>query len=266
MSVNDFWAEMSFAQRNMAYAVRGSRVGEAGFLSQIREAVWSVNPDVPIANVQMLDEILDESMSRTSFTLVMLVIASGVALLIGAVGLYGVISYGVTQRTREIGVRMALGARTSDVSGMFLRHAALLSGIGIAVGLVGAFGLTQLMSSLLVQREPRRSYDLRAGLGRAGRDRANRELHPRAARIGHRPDAGPSLGVISSARLAAFRSETRCCLRHRDRGCPAWSPDRRPVVLGMRSVSQASGHRLQSRYSWRGARPRFRAGAAARCR
>ena len=154
MSVNDFWAEISFAQRNMAYAVRGSRVGEAGFLSQIREAVWSVNPDVPIANVQMLDEILDESMSRTSFTLVMLVIASGMALLIGAVGLYGVISYGVTQRTREIGVRMALGARTSDVSGMFLRHAALLSGIGIAVGLVGAFGLTQLMSSLLFDVSP----------------------------------------------------------------------------------------------------------------
>jgi hypothetical protein len=123
MSVNDFWAEIGFAQRNMAYAVRGSRVGEAGFLQQVREAVWSINPDVPIANVQTLEEILEESMSRTSFTLVMLVIASAVALLIGAVGLYGVISYGVTQRTREIGVRMALGAKTSEVSGMFLRRA-----------------------------------------------------------------------------------------------------------------------------------------------
>ncbi len=154
MSVNDYWDEISFAQRNMAYAVRGSRVGEAGFLEQIRQAVWSVNPEVPIANVQMLDEILDESMSRTSFTVVMLVIASGMALLIGAVGLYGVISYGVTQRTREIGVRVALGARTSDVSRMFLRHAALLSGIGIAVGLAGAFGLTRLMSSLLFEVSP----------------------------------------------------------------------------------------------------------------
>jgi len=149
MSVNDFWDEIGFAQRNMAYAVRGSRVGEAGFLKQVREAVWSINSNVPIANVQTLEEILEESMSRTSFTLVMLVIASAVALLIGAVGLYGVISYGVTQRTREIGVRMALGAKTADVSGMFLRHAAFLSGIGIAVGIAGAFGLTRLMSTLL---------------------------------------------------------------------------------------------------------------------
>jgi ABC-type antimicrobial peptide transport system permease subunit len=104
--------------------------------------------------VRTLQEILDESMSRTSFTLVMLSIASAVALLIGAVGLYGVISYGVTQRTREIGVRMALGASASDVSRMFLRHAALLSGIGIAVGLAGAFGLTRLMSSLLFDVSP----------------------------------------------------------------------------------------------------------------
>ncbi|MGH9320024.1 MAG: FtsX-like permease family protein, partial [Vicinamibacteria bacterium] len=154
MSVNDFWDEIGFAQRNMAYAVRGSRVGEAGFLKLVREAVWSINPDVPIANVQTLQEILEESMSRTSFTLVMLVIASAVALLIGAVGLYGVISYGVTQRTREIGVRMALGAETADVSGMFLRHAAFLSGIGIAVGLAGAFGLTRLMSTLLFNVSP----------------------------------------------------------------------------------------------------------------
>jgi len=154
MSVTDFWAEIGFAQRNMAYAVRGERVGEAGFLQQVREAVWSINPDLPIANVQTLEEILEESMSRTSFTLVMLSIASAVALLIGAVGLYGVISYGVTQRTREIGVRMALGAKTSDVSGMFLRHAALLSGIGIAVGLAGAFGLTRLMSTLLFNVSP----------------------------------------------------------------------------------------------------------------
>jgi predicted permease len=154
MSVTDFWEEIGFVQRNMAYAVRGSRVGDAGFLQQVRETVWSIHPNLPIANVQTLEEILEESMSRTSFTLVMLVIASAVALLIGAVGLYGVISYGVTQRTREIGVRMALGAKTSDVSGMFLRHAALLSGIGIAVGLAGAFGLTRLMSALLFEVSP----------------------------------------------------------------------------------------------------------------
>jgi ABC-type antimicrobial peptide transport system permease subunit len=138
----------------MGYVVRGSRTGEPGFLSEVRKAVWSINADAPIANVRTLEEILNDSLSRTSFTLVMLVIASAVALLIGAVGLYGVISYGVTQRTREIGVRMALGARTSEVTGMFLRHAALLSGIGVAVGLAASFGLTRLMSSLLFDVSP----------------------------------------------------------------------------------------------------------------
>jgi predicted permease len=154
MSVGDFWDEIQFAQRNMGYAVRASRVGDASFLKEVRESVWSLNPNVPIADVQTLEEILDESMSRTSFTLVMLAIASAMALLIGAVGLYGVISYGVTQRTREIGVRMALGARTRDVSAMFLRHAAILSGIGIAIGLAASFGLTRLMSSLLFDVSP----------------------------------------------------------------------------------------------------------------
>jgi predicted permease len=154
MSVTDFWEEIGFAQRNLAYAVRSARLNDPRLLEEIRDAVWSRNPNVPIANVRTLQEILDDSMSRTSFTLVLLVIASAVALLIGAVGLYGVISYGVTQRTREIGVRMALGAKASDVSGMFLRHAALLSGIGIAVGLAGAFALTRLMSSLLYDVSP----------------------------------------------------------------------------------------------------------------
>jgi predicted permease len=154
MTVTDFWAEIGFVQRNMGYVVRGSRTGDPGFLQEVRNAVWSISPDSPIAYVRTLEEILNDSMSRTSFTLVMLVIASAVALLIGAVGLYGVISYGVTQRTREIGVRMALGAKASEVSGMFLRHAAFLSSIGIAVGLAAAFGLTRLMSSLLFNVSP----------------------------------------------------------------------------------------------------------------
>jgi predicted permease len=154
MTATDFWKEIGIVNRNMSYVVRGSRTGEPSFLLEVRKAVWSVHSDAPIANVRTLQEILDDSMSRTSFTLVMLGIASAVALLIGAVGLYGVISYGVTQRTREIGVRMALGARASEVRAMFLRRAAILSAIGVAVGLAAAFGLTRLMSSLLFEVSP----------------------------------------------------------------------------------------------------------------
>jgi ABC-type antimicrobial peptide transport system permease subunit len=88
-------------------------------------------------------------MGRTSFTLVMLAIAGIMAMLLGIVGIYGVISYSVAQRTREIGIRMALGAAQRDVSGLFLRHGLILSGIGIALGVAGAAGLTRLMSSLL---------------------------------------------------------------------------------------------------------------------
>ncbi|MGO8816195.1 MAG: FtsX-like permease family protein [Terriglobia bacterium] len=88
-------------------------------------------------------------MARTSFTLVMLAVAGGMALLLGVVGLYGVIAYSVSQRRREIGIRMALGAQDTELTRMFVRHALLLTGAGVACGLVAAPALTHLMSSLL---------------------------------------------------------------------------------------------------------------------
>ncbi|MBM3789871.1 MAG: FtsX-like permease family protein, partial [Acidobacteria bacterium] len=114
-----------------------------------QQAVWSINPNLPLADVRMLDEILERSMAQTSFTLVMLAIAAGVALLLGVVGIYGVISYSASQRRREIGIRMALGAQRAEVSGLFVRHALLLTAIGLALGLGAAVGLTRLMSALL---------------------------------------------------------------------------------------------------------------------
>jgi ABC-type antimicrobial peptide transport system permease subunit len=113
-----------------------------------------VHSTLPVANVQTLEDIYDLSMTGTSFAMVMLAIAAAVALLIGAAGIYGVISYVVSQRTREIGVRMALGARQHDVSRMVLRHALSLAGIGVAVGLIAAAGLTRLMSALLFGVSP----------------------------------------------------------------------------------------------------------------
>jgi ABC-type antimicrobial peptide transport system permease subunit len=94
-------------------------------------------------------EWLDDSLARTSFTLIMLGIAAGVALLLGAVGIYGVISYIVSQRIREMGVRIALGAQQRDVSRLVLRHGLALTGVGVGVGLAAAVALTRLMSALL---------------------------------------------------------------------------------------------------------------------
>jgi ABC-type antimicrobial peptide transport system permease subunit len=141
-------------QRGESFAVRSTRTGSSSFLAEIRRAVWSVNANVPIAQVRTVKEIYDKSMARTSFTLLMLAIAAAMALLLGIVGIYGVISYSVSQRTREIGIRMALGAQQAIVRGMFVRHGLLLTGIGAVCGIAAAIAVTRLMSALLFQISP----------------------------------------------------------------------------------------------------------------
>jgi predicted permease len=140
--------------RSMGYAVRARNGDPRALLPAIREAVWSVNPSLPLAQERTLEELASRSMAQTSFTLIMLAIAAGVALFLGSVGIYGVISYVVSQRTREIGVRMAMGAEEADVSRMVLRQAGLLAAVGVAVGLAAAAGLTRLMASLLFGVSP----------------------------------------------------------------------------------------------------------------
>lgn len=154
MMIKDFWGQPLIAQRGLAFAIRSRRAGSAAFLKEIQRAVWSVNPDLPIADVRTVKEIYDRSMARTSFTLIMLTIAAGMALLLGVVGIYGVISYSVSQRTREIGIRMALGAQQKTVRQMFVRHGLLLASIGLVCGLAAALGLTRLMSALLFEVSP----------------------------------------------------------------------------------------------------------------
>jgi putative ABC transport system permease protein len=144
----------SYRWRTMAYAVRSTRVGTPGFLRELEQAVWSVNPNLPLATVQTLEEIQAHSMAQTSFALVMLAIAASVALLIGVVGIYGVIAYAATQRTREIGIRMALGAQLGDVRKLFLRHGLVLTGIGIALGIGVSLGFTRVMSAFLFGVSP----------------------------------------------------------------------------------------------------------------
>jgi putative ABC transport system permease protein len=139
----------SYRWRTMAYAVRSNRVGTPGFLHELQQAVWSVNPNLPLAAVQSLGEIQARSMAQTSFAMTMLAVAASVALLIGIVGIYGVIGYMATQRTREIGIRMALGAQIGDVRTMFLRHGLRLTAAGIGLGIVVALVLTRVMSAWL---------------------------------------------------------------------------------------------------------------------
>jgi hypothetical protein len=135
--------------RSVAFAIRSSRTGTESFLRDIRQAVSDVNPDLPLAQVRSLRDVYDTSMARTSFTLVMLGIAGAMALLIGIVGIYGVLAYAVMQRQREVGIRLALGAEPRTVKGMFVYRGMILAGIGVAVGVVVAAGITRWMSSLV---------------------------------------------------------------------------------------------------------------------
>jgi putative ABC transport system permease protein len=146
-----YWpmADQRFVSRDMSYVVRSKSVGAPGFLRELQQAVWSVNPNLPLATMQTLDEIQADSMAQTSFAMVMLAIAASVALLLGVVGIYGVIAYIATQRTREIGIRIALGAQTGDVRRLFLRHGLVLTLGGIALGIGAAILLTRVMSALL---------------------------------------------------------------------------------------------------------------------
>jgi putative ABC transport system permease protein len=144
----------NFVTRGLTYVVRSSRTGSDGFVGELGRAVWSINPNLPLAGLRTLQEIYDASLARTSFTLVMLAIAGGMALLLGVAGIYGVISYSASQRTREIGIRIALGAQAPAVRRMFVTHALMLASIGIAIGMAAAFGMTRLMSTLLFEVSP----------------------------------------------------------------------------------------------------------------
>src|SRR5713226_9799300 len=141
-------------RRDVAFIIRTPRAGSEAFLKDAREAVWSVDANLPLADVHTFDYFYKRSMARTSFTLIMLGVAGGMALLLGVVGIYGVIAYSVSQRTREIGIRMALGAQQPTVTGMFVRHGLLLTGVGVACGLVASVLLMRLMSTLLFNVNP----------------------------------------------------------------------------------------------------------------
>jgi predicted permease len=143
------FGEEDFVQRSNAFVIRSARLNSTGFMKELQQAVWSVNPGLPLANVRTLDELRARSMAQTSFMLVMLAVAASVALLLGLVGIYGVVAYIAAQRTREVGIRMALGAGEGDVTRLFVRHGLALTGVGLLIGVGGAMALTRLMATML---------------------------------------------------------------------------------------------------------------------
>jgi ABC-type antimicrobial peptide transport system permease subunit len=142
------------AWRTLYFAIRTNRAGTQAFINEMQQAVWSVNANLPVAEISTMQDIYSDSMARTSFTLVMLAIAGAMAFALGILGIYGVISYAVSQRTREIGIRMALGAKKSGLVWMFVRSALGLTGVGTAVGLGAAATLMRLMQTLLFGISP----------------------------------------------------------------------------------------------------------------
>jgi predicted permease len=143
-----------YQARRVSVAVRSERAGMESLLNQVREAVWSVSATLPVAEARTLDEVYGQSMARTSFTLVMLAIAGTMALLLGLCGIYGVISFAVSQRRREIGIRLALGAQGTDIHMLFVRRGLMVAGIGVTIGLASAAGFARVMRSLLFGTSP----------------------------------------------------------------------------------------------------------------
>jgi ABC-type antimicrobial peptide transport system permease subunit len=139
--------------RAMTMAVRTASA-PLGMVSTIRRAIAELDGDLPMAKVQSMERVLGDSMSRTSFTMSVLLIAALIALFLGAVGIYGVLSYVVSQRTPEIGVRLALGASPAAVRRMVLSHGMRLAGIGVLIGLIAAVVLGRVMLGLLYGVSP----------------------------------------------------------------------------------------------------------------
>jgi putative ABC transport system permease protein len=149
--------------RTMTLAVRSpgdpATVGGA-----IRDAVWSVDRSLPVWAVETMDELRVGSFAATRFSTMLLTAFGGLALLLAAVGVYGVISYGVSQRTQEIGIRVALGADNRRVLRLVVGHAAALTGLGLVLGLTGALGLSSVIAGLLFQVSPTDPPTLVAGV------------------------------------------------------------------------------------------------------
>jgi predicted permease len=147
--MENFGGNALASMRAVNLVIRSDEAGRESLLNGVRSAVWSVDSSMPVFLVRTMKDLYDQSMARTSFALIMLGIAAAMALALGVIGIYGVIAYIVAQRSREIGIRLALGAAPTQLKRMFVRQGLVLTAVGAGVGLVTAIALTQWMSSLL---------------------------------------------------------------------------------------------------------------------
>lgn len=147
--MNHFEGDDENVRRWVVFAIRSSRAGSESLMKDVRQAVWSVDANLPLSDIRTQEYFYSKSMARTSFTLVMLAVAASIALLLGVIGLYGVIAYSASQRRREIGIRIALGAQRNNITGMFVRQGLLMAGIGSVCGIIVAVAATRLLRSLL---------------------------------------------------------------------------------------------------------------------
>ncbi len=145
--VEDFLGFESWLRREMAFVVRTERENPLDLVASLRQAVWSVRPNLPLVDIGTLERLVQRDMADTTFMLTMLLVAAGVAVALGTVGIYGVISYTFEQRLREIGIRVALGATRRDVLSMVLRQGATIGLVGVAVGVAVAAGSARLLAA-----------------------------------------------------------------------------------------------------------------------
>ena len=155
---NDFIAEpkmqMYFSFRQVKSLVANAlvvrtAVDPLSLATSVRNAIWAVDKDQPVSNIQAMEKIVAAAVARQRFSMLLLAVFAGLALVLAAVGIYGVMSYSVAQQTREIGIRIALGATRRDVLTMTVKQGLKLVGIGLVIGLTAAFILTRVMATLL---------------------------------------------------------------------------------------------------------------------
>jgi predicted permease len=154
MSANLYGPGPLAAVRGVTFVVRSDRAGSESLTQEMQQAVWQINGELPVSGLRTMQEIESKSLARASFTLTMLGIAAILALALGIIGIYGVISYSVSQRTRELGIRLALGAQQRELRWLFVRSALALTGVGILIGLGAAAAVAQLMRALLFGVRP----------------------------------------------------------------------------------------------------------------